>query len=157
MRTATTPADETIRVAWLRGRRVYIIWCDGGAEVGARACKILLVDDESFILNATASMLRNAGHEVHTCEQWACVASTVRTHQPDLVLLDYNMPALTGDKICQILKRNVMNDRMRVILFSAEPEHDLIRITLECGADGYIRKNVSANVLLEKITLLTGS
>lgn len=127
---------------------------DGGAEVSARARKILLVDDESFILNATASMLRSAGHEVHVCEQWACVASTVRTHQPDLVLLDYNMPALTGDKICQILKRNVMNDRMRVVLYSAEPESDLIRITTECGADGYIRKNVPARELLERITQL---
>jgi DNA-binding response OmpR family regulator len=114
-------------------------------------CKILLVDDESFTLNATATVLRNAGHEVHLCEQWACVASTVRTHQPDLVLLDYNMPALTGDKICQILKRNVMNSAMQVYLYSSEPERSLIAIADECGADGYIRKDVPAPELVARV------
>lgn len=114
-------------------------------------CKILLVDDESFTLNATATLLRSAGHEVFICEQWACVASTVRTHQPDLVLLDYNMPALTGDKICQILKRNVMNDEMQVYLYSSEPERSLIAIADECGADGYIRKDVPAPELIARV------
>lgn len=120
-------------------------------------CKILLVDDESFTLNATATLLRSAGHEVYICEQWACVASTVRAHQPDLVLLDYNMPALTGDKICQILKRNVMNAQMRVYLYSSEPERDLIAIASECGADGYIRKNVPARELIARVDEITRS
>lgn len=116
-----------------------------------RTCKILLVDDESFILSATAALLRRAGHEVHMCEQWAGVASSVRTHLPDLVLLDYNMPALTGDKICQILKRNVLKEGMRVFIFSSEPERDLIAITQSCGADGYIRKNMPSHDLLARI------
>ena len=117
--------------------------------------KILLVDDESFMLNATATLLRKAGHEVYICEQWACVASTVRTHKPDLVLLDYNMPALTGDKICEILKRNTMNASMRVFLYSSEPEPDLIEISQRCGADGYIRKNLPAADLVARVDQIT--
>lgn len=113
---------------------------------------ILLVDDEPFILSATAQLLRSAGHTVHTCEQWTGVASTVRTETPDLVLLDYNMPTLKGDDLCAILKRNVTNSTMKVMLFSSEPEEFLVTTAKQCGADGYIKKNVAGHVLLGAIT-----
>jgi two-component system OmpR family response regulator len=113
--------------------------------------KILLVDDEPFILSATAKLLRNAGHEVHTCEQWAGVANTVRLEEPDLVLLDYNMPTLKGDDLCSILKRNLINPDMKIMLFSSEPEDFLRSVVITCGADGYIKKNVAGHVLLSRI------
>jgi len=112
---------------------------------------ILLVDDEPFILSATAQLLRSAGHTVHTCEQWTGVANTVREQNPDIILMDYNMPSIKGDDLCQILKRNQVNPDMRIIIFSSEPEMDLINITRRCGADGYIRKNVAGHVLLRNI------
>lgn len=112
------------------------------------ARKILLVDDEPFVLSATAELLRNAGYEVRTCERWAGVASIVREEEPDLVLLDYNMPSLKGDDLCVILKRNVINPNMRVIIFSSEPEGFLRDIVKKCGADGYIKKNFPGHVLL---------
>lgn len=116
-----------------------------------RRARILLVDDEPFILSATAQLLRAAGHQVHTCEQWAGVATIVRNEDPDIVLLDYNMPSLKGDDLCKILKRNVMNPDMKIVIFSSESENDLVRITAECGADGYIRKNTAGHVLLQRI------
>ncbi len=115
---------------------------------------ILLVDDEPFILNATARLLRSAGHDVHTCEQWAGVATTVRNEEPDLVLMDYNMPSLKGDDLCQILKRNVINPAMQIIIFSSEPESDLVRIVASCGADGYIKKDTAGHDLLQRVNEL---
>lgn len=124
-----------------------------GTSAGEKpSYKILLVDDEPFILSATAQLLRSAGHTVHTCEQWTGVASTVRTEAPDLVLLDYNMPTLKGDDLCSILKRNVMNSTMKVMLFSSEPEEFLVTTAKRCGADGYIKKNVAGHVLLGAIS-----
>lgn len=102
-------------------------------------------------MSATAQLLRAAGHQVHTCEQWAGVATIVRNEDPDIVLLDYNMPSLKGDDLCKILKRNVMNPDMKIVIFSSESENDLVRITAECGADGYIRKNTAGHVLLQRI------
>lgn len=113
--------------------------------------KILLVDDEPFILSATASLLRSAGHTVFTCEEWAGVAGAVRVEDPDIVLLDYNMPTIKGDDLCAILKRNMANPAMRIVIFSSEPESDLISIVARCGADGYIQKNVAGHVLLQEI------
>lgn len=112
---------------------------------------ILLVDDEPFILSATAQLLRAAGHEVHTCQEWAGVAAKVRSECPDLILMDYNMPAIKGDDLCAILKRNMSDSATKIIIFSSEPESDLIRISQQCGADGYIMKNAPGHVLLREI------
>ncbi|MDO8963354.1 MAG: response regulator [Coriobacteriia bacterium] len=113
--------------------------------------KILLVDDEPFILSAVGGVLRTSGFEVHTCEMWAGVANTVRQEEPDIVLLDYNMPMIKGDDICQILKRNITNSTMKIVLFSSEAEATLIRIVSECGADGYIRKNTPGPILVQML------
>lgn len=108
-----------------------------------------MVDDEPFILSATAQFLRSSGYEVHTCDQWVGVAPIVRDMRPDLILMDYNMPGLMGDDMCRILKRNAANSDLRIVIFSSEPETDLVSIVERCGADGYIRKNIPGHMLLE--------
>ena len=118
---------------------------------------ILLVDDEPFILSATAQLLRSAGHDVHTCQEWAGVASVIRTQSPDLILMDYNMPALKGDDLCTILKRNMGDSDTKIIIFSSEPESDLIGIVARCGADGYIKKNAAGHTLLREIEGVLGA
>lgn len=113
---------------------------------------IMLIDDEPFMLSAMQSLLGSAGYSVYSCNDWTVVASQVRQTNPDLVLLDYNMPSLKGDKICEILKRNMTGDsNMQIFIFSSEPEPDLIRIVSQCGADGYVRKNLPATELLGRI------
>jgi DNA-binding response OmpR family regulator len=118
--------------------------------------KVLLVDDEPFLLNAISTLLRGAGYEVATCEQWVGVAGLVRTFQPDVVLLDYNMPSLRGDDICRALKRNATDHAMRVLLFSSEPEDDLRIIADRCGADGFICKHVPAHELVARVYAAIG-
>jgi DNA-binding response OmpR family regulator len=115
---------------------------------------ILLVDDEPFVLTAVGGVLRQQGFDVHTCEMWAGVANMVRQNEPDVVLLDYNMPMIKGDDICQILKRNIVASAMRIVLFSSEPENVISRIAEACGADGYIRKNTPGDALVERLDLI---
>ncbi len=111
-----------------------------------------MVDDEPFILSATAQFLRSSGYEVHTCDQWMGVATIVRNSDPDLILMDYNMPGIKGDEMCRILKRNAHRDDLRIVIFSSEPESDLITIVGHCGADGFIRKNTPGHLLLQTLT-----
>jgi CheY-like chemotaxis protein len=113
---------------------------------------ILMVDDEPFILSATAQFLRSSGYEVHTCDQWMGVATIVRNSNPDLILMDYNMPGIKGDEMCRILKRNAPKDGLRIVIFSSEPESDLITIVGHCGADGFIPKNTPGHLLLQTLT-----
>lgn len=113
--------------------------------------KVLLIDDEPFILNATADLLRSSGYIVATCEQWAGIARTVRLESPDVILLDYNMPSIKGDEVCAALKRNDVNPGMKIFIFSSEPEEDLVGIVERSGADGYIRKGTAGHQLLRRV------
>jgi len=119
--------------------------------------KVVLVDDEPFIAHAVATVLEGGGFEVSICGEWAGVASTIRTEEPVLVLLDYHMPVLKGDSICEILKRNGPDQNMKIALFSSEPRDELARIARECGADGYFAKNTPPGELLAQIRLLLTS
>jgi len=105
--------------------------------------RILVIDDEPFLLEAAARVLRAAGHEVHTCEQWAGAAHVIMATRPDIILLDYNMPALNGENVCSILKRTMADMVPLVFIHSSEPEDDLVQIVARCGADGYIRKSAA--------------
>jgi DNA-binding response OmpR family regulator len=113
--------------------------------------RILIIDDEPFTLEAAASVLRGVGHEVHTCEQWAGAARMIRTTQPDLILLDYNMPALKGDNVCTILKRTMADSVPPILIHSSEPEDEVVQIVGRCGADGYVRKNLGPSELLRRV------
>jgi len=117
---------------------------------------ILLVDDEPFILSATAQLLRNAGHSVHTCEDWADVVHAIRVEEPDLILLDYNMPSLKGDELCSILKRHATNPDLKIVMFSSEPEDVLREMVKTCGADGYIKKDMPRDGLLARVEKALG-
>lgn len=119
----------------------------------ASRAKILIVDDEPLILQMTSRLLEDSGYHVQTCHMWPSVAKTVREHEPDLILLDYNMPGLRGDDLCQILKRNIKKGT-KIVLFSAEEESDLVRIMASCGADGYIKKSTPAMQLLQEISYI---
>jgi DNA-binding NarL/FixJ family response regulator len=74
----------------------------------------------------------------------------VRTVMPDLVLLDVNIPALSGDKVLA-LARNQAPSTTRFILYSASDEARLRSLSLASGADGYISKSVQGESLARKL------
>jgi CheY-like chemotaxis protein len=122
----------------------------------AEKASILLVDDEPSILSQMSRVLDNAGFLVHTCELWPTVFSTVLRVRPDLVLLDYNMPSIKGDELCEVLKRNNLHPGMKVVLFSNEQEPLLARRSIACGADGYLKKNQPWAKIVEGVHQLLG-
>lgn len=123
---------------------------EGNREMGSNGT-IVVVDDEPFVLEATRRLLTSAGYEVHACEQWAGIAGLVRAVDPQLILLDFNMPALRGDNVCVILKKMLSDAGTRIVIHSSEPESDLIEIVERCGADGYICKNDHSRRYLDRI------
>jgi DNA-binding response OmpR family regulator len=114
--------------------------------------KVLLVDDEPFILTVSSRLLSEAGFDVCTCGIWTELTGLIMQEQPDLIMLDYNMPGLKGDDICSVLKRNILNPGMKVVLFSSEDEAFLRSVSISCGADGYIRKNQPPAQILADVT-----
>lgn len=101
---------------------------------------ILLIDDESVVMNSTAGLLRSAGFSVYTCDFWPDVLRTIKDVEPSLILLDYNMPGLKGDEICSVLKRNFGRLGIKILIYSSEDESMLENVVSQCGADGYLSK-----------------
>ena len=112
---------------------------------------VLMLDDEPFIMNATAQLLRGAGFDVHTCGDWSRLMGLIQETQPHLILLDYNMPTLKGDDICGALKRNLADRPVKIVIFSSEEDTKLERIVKECGADGYLSKTKGHGHIVDSV------
>ena len=113
--------------------------------------RILVVDDSELILDITRQALTEADYDVRTNTSWVEVAASVREFQPDLILLDLNMPSIAGDNICEILKRSTFGKDIPIILFTSQDEGEVKRIVEKVGADGYIIKEMDKKVIVDEV------
>lgn len=108
--------------------------------------KIMVVDDSEIVREAVALNLEAHGFEVIALKNLFSFLQALQTERPDLVLVDVNMPALSGDKLIEIARRH-QTTQCRMVLFSdRRPEH-LARLAEACGAAGYITKTSDAETL----------
>lgn len=103
--------------------------------------RVLVVDDDPAQLLLAERSLQASGFEVQTHPTAFGVSNLVRTTAPDLVLLDVNIPALSGDRVLALARARAPRDT-QFILYSAEDEGKLRLLALESGADGYISKDI---------------
>jgi DNA-binding response OmpR family regulator len=109
--------------------------------MGGTKIRVLVVDDDPVQLLLAERSLQMAGFEVQTHSTTFGVTNLVRTTLPDVVLLDVNIPALRGDRVLALARAHAAKDT-QFILYSAEDENKLRLLALECGADGYLSKDV---------------
>jgi DNA-binding response OmpR family regulator len=119
--------------------------------------KILVIDDSILALEFAKETLEALGYEVETNATPFGTQSLIHSRRPDLVLLDVDMPALKGDTLCTMIKKNPRLSSTRVVLYSSLEEVELARMSRECGADGYIHKTGDPEALREKIERFTGA
>ncbi|NTX06501.1 response regulator [Myxococcus sp. CA051A] len=112
--------------------------------------RVLVVDDDQEQLTLAERSLSAFGFDVRTHRSSLGVSNLVRTTLPDLVLLDVNIPALTGDKVLT-LARGQAPAGTRFVLFSASDESKLRALALASGADGYITKSTQGEELAKKL------
>ena len=102
--------------------------------------KVLVVDDDEMHLYTTKELLQDERIEVLTHKNGFGVTNLVRELQPDLVLLDVNMPALSGDNLAALLRTNESTGRVPIIFHSSNDEHSLKELVKAHGVHGYICK-----------------
>ena len=118
------------------------------------APKILVVDDNESSRYVTGRVLRRAGYEVteaHNGEQ----ALREVLNRPDLVILDVNLPDISGLQICQIIRANAHTQNLPVLQLSATftASNDKVR-GLDAGADGYLTSPIQPDELLAHVRTL---
>ncbi|MEW6586060.1 MAG: response regulator [Nitrospirota bacterium] len=102
--------------------------------------KILIIDDDEKHLLATKEILENEGYEVLVHDLGFGSTNLIKEVQPDLVLLDINMPGLSGDRLAALLKENRYTRHTAVIFYSSNDEQSLREAVRKTGIQGYICK-----------------
>ena len=118
--------------------------------------KILVVDDEIYIVHILDFSLGMEGYEVVTALDGEQAIEKARSEKPDLIVLDIMMPKLDGYETCKILKGDKDTRDIPVILLSAKGRNVDQKVGFEVGADDYITKPFSPRKLVERINSILG-
>jgi len=109
---------------------------------------ILVVDDESKIVQTLRGYLEQAGFRVVAASDGQAALTTFRHEKPDLVLLDLMLPGIDGLDVCRILRRE---SRTPIIMLTARAEEMDKLIGLELGADDYVTKPFSPREVVARV------
>jgi two-component system alkaline phosphatase synthesis response regulator PhoP len=118
--------------------------------------RILVVDDEIYIVHILDFSLGMEGYEVVTALDGEEALRKVQECKPDLVVLDIMMPKMDGYETCKTLKSEESTKHIPVILLSAKGRNVDMQTGYDVGADDYITKPFSPRKLVDRINAMLG-
>jgi two-component system, OmpR family, phosphate regulon response regulator PhoB len=119
--------------------------------------RILIVEDHPTMRDAMRLVLEENGHEVDDVADGGRGIELVRGDPPDVILLDLNIPVVSGEEVMETLKGDPETARVRIVVVTATGEEGRER-ALARGADDYITKPFSPLALLQTVErVLPGS
>jgi two-component system phosphate regulon response regulator PhoB len=118
--------------------------------------RIMIVEDEEPLLELLRYNFERAGYTVDTLTDGKHVEARLETGMPDVLILDWMLPGLSGIELCWRLRRKPATKSLPLMMLTARGEEpDRVR-AIKAGADDYIVKPFSVRELLERVeTLLT--
>ena len=119
-----------------------------------RKQRIVIADDDSSILALTAGILRGRGFECHEATDGRQALELARTLLPDLLILDLNMPFVSGFEILAALRNEPGTAAMTILLFTAAGGQEEVTRGTELGASSYLCKPFRPFDFLQRIKLL---
>ena len=123
-----------------------------GAPPPGGARKILVVDDAADVRQLARSSLAAVGFEVHEAGSGEEAIAMARTHGPDCVVLDVNLPGISGLEVCRLLRQDHRHRTTTIVMLTgdAEPAEKVQAFSLE--ADDYMVKPFSPRDLVSRVT-----
>lgn len=118
------------------------------------AYKVLVVDDDPYILMSLEFLMKKSGYEVLIARNGTEALEHIRTEHPHLVLLDIMMPDVDGYEICKTIKTTASLKDIKVIFLSAKTTDDAIQKGLALGAEQYVTKPFSTKQLVADVKAL---
>ena len=115
----------------------------------------LVVDDSRAMRMILARTLREVGYEVREAANGreALEVITREKNAVKLALVDWNMPEINGLELLKQIRANQELNSLKVIMVTTETELDQMTAALEAGADEYVMKPFTKDILLEKLEL----
>ena len=114
--------------------------------------KVLIVDDDAEIVELISEVLSRDGRfEVRTAGSGYEAGIATQQFRPDLILLDYMLPDVNGNVVCQTIRKNPEFEAIKVIIVSGVIRQDEIDQLLKSGAQGFVKKPFTIDELTGKI------
>lgn len=113
--------------------------------------RILIVDDEPFLVRILTHLLAKQGYEIRVAEDGEAALRTAREFRPDLVFLDVMMPLLDGYAVCRAIRSDPDLAAIHVILLSARGQANDREAGLAAGADEYVTKPFATAELIARV------
>ncbi len=112
---------------------------------------VLMVDDEPAALELLSRRVSRHGYEVTRALSADEASDAVAVRVPDIILLDMNMPGVSGLELLRRLRRGPWTQTVPVIMVSAMDDTESIVTALKAGANDYVTKPIDMNILLARM------
>jgi len=114
--------------------------------------KVLIVDDDAEIVELISDILSQDGRfEIRTASSGYEAGMATQQFRPDLILLDYMLPDVNGNVVCQTIRSNPEFESTRIIIVSGVIKQEEIDQLLKSGAQDFIKKPFSISELTDKV------
>lgn len=115
---------------------------------------ILIADDEPNQLELLGFNLKSAGFSIIKASNGLEALELIENHSPDLIILDWMMPKMSGIDVCRTLRSRSETKQTPIIILSARSEDSDKSLGLDTGADDYISKPFSPKELVSRVKAL---
>jgi chemotaxis family two-component system response regulator Rcp1 len=121
-----------------------------------REVKLLLVEDNRADIRLTEEALKEFkfANELHVAVDGVAALEHLKTNTPDMIILDLNLPKLSGFEVLEKLKKDVKLKLIPVVVLTTSENTDHIKRAYELGANSYLTKPIEFVKFLETIGAL---
>lgn len=116
------------------------------------AKKVLVVDDDPNIRKIVTIFLQTEGCDVVTAANGKEALDMIQKNKPDMMFLDVMMPVMDGYEVCKQIKAQPAFKDISIVMFTAKGSLEDIQKAIKAGADDYVIKPFSKDVLIAKLT-----
>jgi two-component system, chemotaxis family, chemotaxis protein CheY len=113
----------------------------------------LIVDDSSVVRKVARRILEDLDYTVDEAEDGQEAMDKCREDMPDAILLDWNMPIMSGLEFLKLLRTYIGGEKPRIIYCTVENDIGAIAMALKAGADDYMMKPFDRQVLVSKFDI----
>ena len=114
--------------------------------------KILVVDDDPEIVELFVDVLdRDGRFEVKTAASGYDAGVLTHEFVPDLIILDYMLPDINGNIVCQTIRQNPDFEHIKIIIVSGVVNQEEINDLLKAGADEFVKKPFNIEKLIQRV------
>jgi PleD family two-component response regulator len=115
---------------------------------------LLFADDNEDMRHMVRDLLESSGHEIGLAADGPSALTSIKAREPELLILDLNMPGLSGYDVCRAVKRNPATARVPILMLTAQSSVEHKLEGFEAGADDYLPKPFDARELRARVSAL---